>query len=113
MALLLAFPVLRAGLAWSLRMELGLVVHLAPSYGVVQHQSPCSPRQPCAPAAEKADGEGPSTAARRQELSLFPATSLFFFFFSLFLLQFPTPFSILNPALFWFVPSAALVSLPL
>lgn len=112
MALLLAFPVLGAGLAWSPRMELGLVVPLAPSYGVMQHQSPCSPRQPCAPAAEKADGEGPSTAARRQELSLFPATSLFFFF-SLFLLQFPTPFSILNPALFWFVPSAALVSLPL
>lgn len=46
------------------------------------HSSPRSPRQPCTPAAGKADGEGPTTAARRQELSLFPATSLSFFFFS-------------------------------
>lgn len=101
MALLLAFPVLRAGLAWSPRMELGLVVPLAPSYGVMQHQSPCSPRQPCAPAAEKADGEGPSTAARRQELSLFPATSLFFFFFS-----FPLTIS---HSLFYIKPCSVLV----
>lgn len=35
-----------------------------------------------------------------------------FFFFPLFLLQFPTPFSLLN-SLLWFVPSNALVSQPL
>lgn len=56
-----------------------------------------SPPQPHTPAAVNADGGGPSTAACSQELSLFPATSLLFF---LFLLQFPTPFSILNPLKF-------------
>jgi len=56
----------------------------------VVQEPPCSPPQPRTPVVAEADGEGPSTAAHCQELSLFPATSLLFFSFPLY--NFPLPF---------------------
>lgn len=72
------------------------------SFSVLWHKSPCSPLpKPRTPVAVKADGERPSTAAHRQELSLFPAISLHFFSFPLTISH---SLFYIKPALVWLDP---------